>query len=212
MTARKLYDISLTIYPGMFVWPGQPQVALDTIKSIAQGDLSNISLLHIGTHAATHVDATRHFIAGGIGIDSISTEVLIGPARLFQLPGIQYIDRNLLERLDVTGVERILFGTHNSALLKKSSFEQDYVFLTEDAAHYLVDRAVKLVGVDYLSVEKFQKEGRPVHHILLGAGIVIVEGLDLTEVPPGDYELLCLPLKIKGSDGAPARVLLREIR
>ena len=211
MARHKIYDISLTIYPGMLAWPGQPQVAIDTVKSIAQGESSNVSLLHIGTHAATHVDAPRHFIPGAPGIDSIAPEVLLGPVRLFQLPEVHLIDRNLLERLNLKGIERLLFGTRNSTLLKQRQFEQDYAFISEDAARYLVDMGIKLVGIDYLSVEKYHNEGRPVHHILLGVGVVIIEGLDLTGVPSGDYELLCLPLKIKDGDGAPARVFLREI-
>ena len=211
MTRHKIYDISLTIYPGMLVWPGQPQVAMDTVKSIAQGGSANVSLLHTSTHTATHVDAPCHFIPGAPSIDGIVPEVLLGPARLFQLPEVHHIDRNLLERLKLKGVERLLLGTRNSALLKKRSFEIDYAFVSEDAAHYLVNVGIKLVGVDYLSIDQYQKESRPTHHILLGAGVVIVEGLDLTGVPPGDYDLLCLPLKIKDGDGAPARVFLREI-
>jgi len=211
MARRKIYDISLTIYPGMLAWPGQPQVAMDTVKSIAQGGSSNVSLFHIGTHTATHVDAPRHFISGAPSIDSIGPEVLLGPARLFQLPEAHHIDRNLLERLDLKGIERLLFGTRNSTLLKQRQFEQDYAFISEDAARYLVDMGIKLVGVDYLSVDQYQDKTRPAHHTLLGAGVVIVEGLNLTGVPAGDYELFCLPLKIKDGDGAPARVFLREI-
>ena len=211
MTGTKIYDISLTIYPGMLGWPGQPKLAMDTVKSIAQGDSSNVSLLHIGTHTSTHVDAFCHFIPGAIGVDSISPEVLIGLARLFQLPEIPHIDRNFLEGLELKGVERLLFGTSNSALLKQSQFVEDYIFISEDAASYLVDMGIKLVGVDYLSIDQYQNMARPAHHVLLGAGVVIVEGLDMTGVPPGDYELICLPLKIKDGNGAPARVFLREI-
>lgn len=211
MAGKKIYDVSLTIYPGMPVWPGQPQVAMDTIRSITQGDLTNVLFLHTSTHATTHVDAPRHFIAGALGIDDIGPEVLLGPARLLQLPEVHHIDRNLLAALELKGVERLLLGTRNSALLKRKQFEQDYAFISEDAARYLVDIGIKLVGIDYLSVDQYQNENRPAHYILLGAGVVIVETLDVTGVPPGDYELLCLPLKIKGGDGAPARVFLREI-
>ncbi len=150
MAGHKIYDISLTIYPGMPVWPDHPPIALDTVKSIDRGGSSNVSLLHIGTHTATHVDAPRHFIPGASGIDGTGPEVLLGPARLFQLPEARYIDRNLLEGLDLKGVERLLFGTRNSALLKQRQFEQDYAFISEDAARYLVDMGIKLVGVDYL--------------------------------------------------------------
>ena len=197
MSLRKVYDVSLTIESGMLVWPGNPPVAIDTVKSIAQGGSSNVSLLHIGTHTATHVDAPGHFIPGR--------------ARLFQLPDAHHIDRSLLGGLELTGVERLLLGTRNSALLGQRQVEVDYAFVSEDAARYLVDTGIKLVGVDYLTIDEYQKEGRPAHHILLGAGVVIVEGLNLTGVPPGDYELMCLPLKIKDADGAPARVFLREM-
>lgn len=209
MVQRKIYDVSLTIHPGMLVWPGNPPVAVDTVKSIAQGGSSNVSLLHIGTHTGTHLDAQRHFIPGAPGIDRIRPEVLLGPARLCQLPKAHHIDRKLLEGLNLPGVTRLLLGTRNSALIKQVPLNLDYAFVAEDAARYLVDIGVELVGVDYLSIEEYQKESRPAHHILLGAGVVIVEGLDLAGVPPGDYELLCLPLKIKDGDGAPARVFLR---
>lgn len=211
MTGHKLYDVTLTIEPDMLVWPGNPRVAVDTVKSIAQGSSSNVSLLHIGTHTATHVDAPRHFIPGAPGVDSLEPEVLVGRARLFQLPGAHHIDRKLLEGLDLKGVKRLLLGTRNSALLKQKQLGLDYAFISADAARYLVDMGIKLVGLDYLSVEQYQKEGRPAHNILLGAGMVIVEGLALAEVPAGDYELLCLPLKLKDADGAPARVFLREV-
>ena len=211
MTRRKLYDVTLTIEPDMLVWPGNPQVAVDTVKSIAQGNSSNVSLLHIGTHTATHVDAPRHFIPGAPGVDSLEPEVLVGRARLFQLADAHHIDRKLLEGLDLKGVKRLLLGTRNSTLLKQKQLGLDYAFISADAARYLVDMGIKLVGLDYLSVEQYQKEGRPTHNILLGAGMVIVEGLALAEVPAGDYELLCLPLKLKDADGAPARVFLREV-
>lgn len=211
MSKLKVYDVSLVIEPGMPVWPGNAAVVLDTVKSIAQGDSSNVSLLHIGTHTATHVDAPRHFIPGAPGIDSIDPEVLLGPARLVQLPEVRHIDRQQLAELDLKGVTRLLLGTRNSALLKQRKLDMDYAFVSAEAARYLVDIGIRLVGVDYLSIEEYQKQGRPAHHILLEAGVVIVEGLDLSEVPAGDYELLCLPLRLKDADGAPARVLLREL-
>jgi arylformamidase len=208
---RKVYDVTLTIHPAMVVYSGNPPVAVDTVKSIAQGGSSNISLLHIGTHTGTHADAPGHFIPGAPGIDSVAPEVLLGLARVYQLPEAHHISRQVLEGLDLKGVTRLLLGTRNSALLRQGQFDTDYAFVSEDAARYLVELGVKLVGVDYLSVEEYQKEGRPTHHTLLRAGVVIVEGLDMTGVPPADYELLCLPLKLRDGDGAPARVLLREL-
>ncbi len=207
----KIYDVSLTIHPDMLVWPGNPPVTVEAAKAIARGDSSNVSLLHIGTHTATHVDAPRHFIEGTPGIDSISPDVLLGEVRLFQLPGVRRIDRQVLQGLDLKGVTRLLLGTDNSVLLRQKELDTGYTFVTGDAARYLVETGIQLIGIDYLSIEEHRKEGRPTHHILLEAGVVIVEGLDLAKVPPGDYELLCLPLKIKDGDGAPARVLLREV-
>ncbi len=212
MSAHKVYDVSLPIYPGMPVWSGNPEVALDEVKSIARGASSNVSFLHIGTHSATHVDAPGHFIPGAPGVDSIPPGLLLGPARLFQLTQAHHIDRRLLEGLDLKGVERLILGTRNSNLFRQEQLSLDYAFVTADAARYLVDMGIKLVGVDYLSIEEYQKEGRPTHHILLGAGVIIVEGLDLSGVPPGDYELICLPLRLKDADGAPARVFLRQLK
>jgi len=209
--SKRIYDVSLTIYPGMITWPGDPPVVSDTVKSIEEGSSSNISLLHIGTHTATHIDAPRHFIQSGIGVDKIDPEVLLGEARLFQLPDVHRIDRKLLEGLNLKGVSRILLGTRNSSLLKQDKLNMDYVFVTGDAAGYLVEKKIKLIGVDYLSIEEYRKEGHPAHNTFLGAGVIIIEGLDLADVPAGDYELICLPLKIKDADGSPARVLLREI-
>ena len=209
--SKRIYDVSLPIYPGMIIWPGDPPFIKDVFKSIKEGSSSNISLLHIGTHTGTHIDAPLHFIHGAIGVDNIDPEVLVGKARLFQLPDVRYIDRKLLESFDLKGVSRILLGTRNSSLLKHGKLDMDYVFVTGDAARYIVDIGIKLIGVDYLSIEEPHNEGHPVHQTLLDAGIVIVEGLNLADVPLGDYELICLPLKIKDADGAPARVLLREI-
>ncbi len=211
MTERRIYDVSLTIYPGMPVWPDNAPVTVDVVKSIARGSSSNVSLLHIGTHTATHVDAPSHFVQGAPSVDRIDPEVLLGQARLFQLPDVDRIDRKVLAALDLKGVTRLLLGTRNSTLLKQKEFNLDYTSVSGDAARYLVDIGIKLVGIDYLSMEEYQKEGRPTHHILLEAGVVIVEGLNLTGVPPGDYELLCLPLKLKDGDGAPARVFLRGL-
>jgi arylformamidase len=208
---RKVHDLSLSIYPGMIVWPGDPVVSIDSAKSIAKGDSSNISLLHMGSHSATHIDAPSHFIKNAFGIDSINPVALMGPARLLQLPMISQIDCNLLMGFDLRGVSRLLFGTDNSALLKKEQVDTNYAYLTEDAASYLVELGIKLVGIDYLSIEAFNKVGHPVHHILLAAGVVIIEGLYLSDIPPGNYELLCLPLNIKDGDAAPARVFLREV-
>lgn len=212
MAGRRIYDVTLTIQPDMLVWPGDPLVNIETFESIAKGDSANLSIWHLGSHTDTHVDAPpHHFIPEGPGVDQIRPEVLVGPARLFQLSNTTSIDARVLKRLDLKGVTRLLLGTHNSVLLSERNFSPDYVSVTEDAAQYLVDSGIRLVGIDYLSIEAFHKPGHPTHHTLLAAGVVIIEGLILSGIPEGDYELLCLPLKVKDADGAPARVFLQEV-
>ncbi|MCP4603288.1 MAG: cyclase family protein, partial [Proteobacteria bacterium] len=179
--------------------------SIEPVKRIMDGSSSNVSLLNIGTHSGTHVDAPCHFLEGAPGIDEIDLNTLIGKARLFQLPDVNRIDRKTLENLSLSGISRVLVGTKNSALLKQDH-TSNYASVTWEGARYLVDKGIKLVGIDYLSIEEYKKEGYPTHNTLLEAGIVIVEGLDFSGVPSGDYELLCLPLRLKGIDGAPARV------
>jgi arylformamidase len=208
---RKLYDISLIIQPNMITYPGDTPVSIEAVKSIAHGDSSNLSLLRIGTHSGTHVDAPSHFLSDAPGIDISSPEILMGPARLFQLPDVSHIDCKVLEELDLSGTSRLLLGTSNSTLLKKKVFDPSFIHLTEDAASYIAAQGIKLVGIDYLSIEGFKQEGHPVHRTLLSAGVLVIEGLDLTDVPPGDYELIGLPLRLKDGDAAPARVFLREV-
>jgi arylformamidase len=156
MKINKIYDVSLPIHPGMLTFPGNPEFNLYSVKSIVNGGTSNVSQLHIGTHAGTHVDAPRHFIEGKPGIDAVNPTVLIGPARLFQLPRVKYINRQVLEKLDLKGVSRLLLGTRNSRLLKKG-FTADYAFVSEDAAHYIVETGIKLVGIDWLTIDEYQK-------------------------------------------------------
>lgn len=194
-----VYDISIPIHPGMEVWLGDPAVSIDSVQSTARGYSSNVSLLHIGSHTGTHIDAPSHFIKDAPGIDSINPDVLMGSARLLQLPNTKHINRSLLERFNLENVRRLLIGTGN------------FAFITQDAASYLVELGVKLVGIDCLSIEDANNEDYPVHHILLGAGIVIIEALYLDEVQPDNYELICLPLKIKNGDAAPSRAFLRKV-
>ncbi len=209
--ARRIFDVSMTIHPGMLTWPGNPPLVLERVKDIGKGDSSNVSFLQMGTHTATHVDAPRHFLPQGASVDAIDPARFVGPARLFQLGDISSVTRDILADLDLQGIKRVLLGTRNSSLLDRPSFTSDFAFISADAAHYLVELEIDLVGLDYLSVEEYQKEGRPTHHALLEAGVIVIEGLDLDAVPPGEYEIICLPLKLKGADGAPARVLLREL-
>lgn len=203
-----LYDVTLSIEAGMLTWPGDSAVEVSQVMSVAEGDAYTASRVSFSTHTGSHIDAPAHFIVGGATVDRIDPEVLIGKARLCQLPGITEITREVLEPLDIEGEERLLLGTDNSLLLHSREFARKYTYLSADAALYLVDIGVRLVGLDYLSVDRYG-DNTPAHKTLLGAGVVIVESIDLGGIPPGEYELICLPLKLAGADGAPARVLLR---
>ena len=201
----RLIDITVPIRDGMFVYDGDPTVTLTRVKSIEDGQVANISRLDFGVHSGTHVDAPLHFIEGAPGAEALPLEPMLGPAHVVDATSVQgELDAEALARLDVPdGAERLLFKTPNSRLWERSEFSHDFVHLTGSGAQALLDRGVKLVGLDYLSV------GDPdAHRVLLGAGVVAMEGLDLRDVEPGEYRLVCLPLKIVGSDGAPARAVL----
>ena len=203
----KIYDVTRPVSPAMPVWPGDPPVSLKMVKRIEDGAKDNLSHLACSVHIGTHVDAPLHFISGGGDISSLSLDALTGPATVVALPEADAITAGDLARLNLPHeVKRLLFKTRNGAL-PTAEFSKDFVALTLDAAQWIVERGVRLVGVDYLSVECFGGDGS-VHRALLGAGVVAVEGLDLRDVPPGDYTLYCLPMKLVGSEGAPARVIL----
>jgi arylformamidase len=155
------------------------------------------------------VDPPAHYLDGGSTVDEIPLEILVGPGVVLDMRGKPQIDRQALEEAPLGDHARVLFKTDNGPRLLKSSFQEDFVHLTEDGARYLVEQNVCLVGNDYLSIERYKNPGAPVHHILLEAGALVVEAVNLLEVPPGPYEIFCLPIKIKGADGAPARILLR---
>jgi arylformamidase len=195
----EIIDISVPIRTGMITYPGDPEVRLERVISIADGGQANISKLDLGVHTGTHVDAPRHFIDGAAGVDELSLDLLIGPCEVVAVEGL---DAEAVESLP-GGVERLLFKTPNSELWARDSFSDDFLRLDEPAARALVERGVRLVGVDYLSVGDEEA-----HLTLLGAGVVAVEGLDLRGAEPGSYELHCLPLRLVGSDGAPARTVL----
>ena len=197
----------------MPVWPGDPRVRIDRTSSIQAGDEANVSRLHLGSHTGTHVDAPHHFINQGPTVDRLPLDVLVGPALVIDL---EHLEGTTIDVFDLAGVHfgkstsRILLKTQNSYLweTRHTEFEREYVHLSRKAAEWLVKRGIRLVGVDYLSVEALNADRHRVHHALLGAGVVIVEGLNLSRVPAGPCQLMCLPLKIEGGDGAPARVLV----
>lgn len=206
----KIHDISLLISPHVPAWPGD-RFVLHRVEELARGDICNKSLLEIGSHIATHIDAPYHFEDNGLTIEQIPPEVFVGPARVVAFPDADRIDAAQVEAIPLFGVERLLFKTRNSALWTEESFHEDYVYLTPEACRVLAKSGIKLVGVDYLSVEQYGVENFEGHHHLLRRNIPILEGLDLTQIEPGDYELIALPLKIAGGDGSPTRALLREL-
>jgi arylformamidase len=212
----RLYDVTVPISVNIPVWPGDPPVRIEQVASIAQGDPYNLSRLHLGSHTGTHVDAPSHFLHGGQTVDQLPPELLVGPAYVASL---EQLVGNTIQAHDLTSLQlpedatRLLFKTRNSTLWdsQPAGFQRDYVHLDTEAAEWLVRRGVRLVGIDYLSIEAFGASQSPVHHILLGAGIVVIEGLDLGQVPAGPCQLWCLPLKVQGGEGAPARaVIVRE--
>jgi arylformamidase len=206
----RTYDITLTITPEMIVWPGDPAVHMKRTSSIASGDSSNVTQITMSCHTGTHVDAPDHFLNNGKTVESLSLDLLMGRVYVLHLPNVNMITASVLMDADIPPrTRRLLFKTRNSDYWANGNkeFQTDFVGLSVDAAELLVDRNVRLVGVDYLSVAPF-KLGKPVHTILLDAGMVVIEGLDLSKVSQGRYTLHCLPLKLGGAEGAPTRAIL----
>jgi arylformamidase len=212
---RAVIDVSLPIGPDLLVWPGDPPVDVVPRLRLAKGDPANVSELRMGTHTGTHVDPPNHFVEGSRGIDQVPLDVLMGRATVVDA---RHLDRPIeptdFDALDIPRSEtRVLLRTANSDLWRRSPvrFPDRYACLTPETAQVVVDRGIRLIGVDFLSVEQKGASGHPVHHILLENGVVIVEGLNLSEAEPGAYGLVCLPLKIVDGDGGPARVLLTSL-
>ncbi len=206
----KLFDVSVPIDANLPTYPGNTPFSLEPVRRIATGGNSNISTLHLSAHTGTHVDAPRHFFDAAAGADRLPLEILMGRARVVDIVSRHSIDADELAGVDLYDDVRVLFRTCNSRLWGTAIFHEDYVGVTESGARYLVEHGIKLVGVDYLSVEPFETPGAPAHHLLLGGGIIVIEGLNLIEVEAGVYDMICLPLRIVDSDGAPARVVLRR--
>jgi len=198
-------DVSVPIYTGMVHFPDNPSIEIHRLKDVEKGDICTVSRLTMGTHTGTHIDAPIHFLPGGTGAEEVPLDNLIGPARVIEIKDSDAVNAEELRAHNLGARERLLFKTSNSERCwKTSQFVPDFVSIAEDAASYLASLNTLAVGIDYLSA------GSPeTHRTLLGAGVVIVEGLNLTGISQGHYELLCLPLKIVGGDGALARVLLR---
>ncbi len=205
----KIYDVSVPIKNNMLVWPGDSGVEIKTLATVKKDGIGE-SRFSFGSHTGTHIDAPSHFLERGISIDKISPEKLIGNCRVIDLTnlGSKEILAEDISGLSIKKGERILFKTGNSHLLFKKEFPKNYVYLSLEGAKFLADKKINLVGWDFLGIEKKGNPNHPTHKTLLMAGIVLVEGLDLRVVPQGSYQIFCLPLRIMGADGAPARVIL----
>jgi arylformamidase len=210
----RIHDVTAPLREDLPAWPGEEGLRRRLVKDQSRGDSSTVSHLSLGAHTGTHIDAPVHFLVGGGGIDALAPEALVGPALVAGLEGAQEaITASDLEAAVPEGAERLLLKTRNSGWsASDTSFREDFVALDPSAAEWCVSRGVRLVGIDYLSIEPFGSgsQGHPVHRALLGGGVVIVEGLELETVEPGPYLVAALPLAVPGSDGAPARVVLVE--
>lgn len=209
MSSGSWIEASVPIRHGMVHWPGDPAVEVVRVSDLARGDPATVSRLSAGVHSGTHVDAPVHFIAGAAGVDALPLDALVGEARVVAIRDPGAVDVPELREVDPRAGERLLFRTRNTPRCWQTDrFVQDFVYITLEGARLLAERQVRTVGIDYLSVASAD-EGVATHRTLLEAGVCIVEGLDLSAVEPGTYEMLCLPLRLAGGDGAPARVLLR---
>jgi arylformamidase len=205
----RIFDISVPLAAGLPTWPGDPCLSLEPVLQLEKGDGAQVSRITLGDHSGTHLDTPAHMLENGATLDDIPLSQLLGRALVADLRGCAEIGLAELAGLPLAGEERLLLRTDNSALWTNPEFCPDFIALTAEGAQYLVSNGIRLVGIDYLSIESFHGDGA-VHRTLLGNGVVILEGLNLSEVPAGRYELVCLPLRIAGGAGAPARAVLRQ--
>lgn len=210
----KIYDVTVAVSETVPIYEGDPRVSIESVRQIADGDAANVSNLCLGAHTGTHVDAPNHFIDGARQLADLDVARMVGPCRVVEVDdNVISIEPSHLP--DLTDVERIVFKTRNSDFWSdpSSGFRTDFTYLSTEAARLIADANISLVGIDYLSIEEFGSKDHETHKILLGKEVVILEGLDLREVPAGDYEIVCLPLKYVGAtgDGSPARTILRTL-
>lgn len=207
-----IYDVSVPIRNGMPVWPSDPPLKLTTEGKLSRDKTHTIHVTHIdmGSHTGTHIDAPFHFVEGGRKLHEIPLDDLVGPVTVIQIAGVPSIARAHLESLDWNDVDRVFFKTDNSDHWSDGTFYEQFVYLEPEAAEFLVRQGVRLVGIDYLSIDKYKSEKHPTHFVLLPHNVIVIEGLNLSEVPPGLYNMVALPLNLQSGDGAPTRVILME--
>ena len=205
-------DITIPVKRGMVHWPGDPPYGVERVSDMSRGDVANVSLLTIGAHTGTHIDAPLHFVREGRPIDTAPIDAVVGSCRVIAIQDPESIKATELVGHKLRSGERVLFKTRNSPKAwARDGFDENFVHIRADAAEHLVACGVQTVGIDYLSVGGYQRDGVQTHQILLGAGLWLIEGLNLTDVEPGEYELVCLPLKLAGVEASPARAIIRRI-
>jgi arylformamidase len=206
--ARIFHDVTLELSPQIIGLPGDQAPRFEELKSIFHGDPYNLTAITLGSHTGTHIDVPKHFYDDGLTVERLDLNHLLGAARVIEIRGRKAIDRVDLQNHALRQGEIVLVKTDNSDLITRDSFDPTFTYLTPDAARYLVESCIKTLGFDYLSVEGLDNPVPEVHYLLLSNNIVIIEGLDLSRVDPGDYQIVALPLKIKGGNGSPTRVVL----
>lgn len=204
-------DISVPLRDYMVHWPEDPPVRIQKIKDVERGDSHTLSTISMGSHTGTHIDAPAHFLKGGRTVDRIPLNLFSGKARVLEIKDAGSIKVAELAQFNVKRGERLLLKTSNSKLWQSSKFNENFVYISPGAAEYLAECRIELVGVDYLSVGGYKADGISQHKALLGAGVCVLEGLDLSKVFAGNYHLLCLPLRIENGDGSPARAIIRPV-
>lgn len=210
MNPKELIDISREIKPGITVWPGDDDVEIESKSSIDKGDVCNVHSIKTGLHASTHLDTPLHFIRNGASIDQVELSYFCGSCKVFDMTGKKYISADDIRGLNIEKDDVVLFKTDNSNITLDIPFEREFVYVDSTAADYLLKKGIKAMGMDYHSVDKFRSSGHEVHHILLGKGVILIEGLDLSGVDEGEYFIVYFPLKLKGMEASPVRAVLMK--
>ena len=211
--SKNWIDVSVPLHTGMVHWPTDPPVQIERFADMTKGAICNVSKVDMCAHAGTHMDGLNHFIKDGASLDTVPFDAVIGPCRVIEIKDADSVKPAELARHRLRRGERILLKTRNSKRAWwEEEFDPKFIHISKEAARHMVDRDIRTIGVDYLSVGGYQRDGVECHQVLLGAGVWIIEGLNLAKVKPGKYDLLCLPVKIRHSDGAPARAILKARR